>query len=450
MRSPYSWSDIEKIKQYPHLIGHLCGKTLLTPLHSDWMHWCLDHKEKHGLLGHRGSYKSTSITELGVIYCWMQDPEQTIAIVRKSYSLSAEMVREIMNIAESPPIYYLLMHCWYADANNNIPDSALKEPLFDMRKEGKLNLSIRTRHTKEASLTGLGLNGNFTGFHTDRLLIDDGTSYLDRVFDRERAFSIMMINELLSNILNRGCPASIIGSSWHREDALAVLENAGIPFRRYPYTVTGLLTDEQVEEARRTQTGALFDCNYLLTFTSTADMIFHDPHMGVWDSAHIKNVKALIDASYGGEDYTALCIAGDIPNGKINMVGYLYKGHIKDLLPEIFTKLAQYNCREVFMEDNADHGYTLDSLMADPRAKSYGIWGHSYRETMQKQKKIETYLYDRWNHIEWAKETEPEFLNQILDWTSTTKLHDDAADACASILREGSFTNCGDWKALWQ
>ena len=118
-------------------------------------------------------------------------------------------------------------------------------------------------------------------------------------------------------------PAAILGTVWHREDALMVAEREmGIPFQRFPVDATGLMTEEQIEEAKRTQTGSLFDCNYNLSFSSTADMIFADPHYGSWDAANGKRIVAHIDASFGGEDTTALTIAMELPNDKINMVGF--------------------------------------------------------------------------------------------------------------------------------
>ena len=450
MKSPYTWKDIEQIIAHPHLLGHLCGKTKLTEMHSEWMKWCLFHNEKRGLLAHRASYKSTAITEVGVILCFALFPDDTIAIVRKSYTMAAEMVREIMNMAETPAVYYFLMHCWYADKDNTIPDDCLK-PLFNLRREGSLNLTVRKTHTKEASITAMGINGNFTGMHVNRLILDDVTGYTDRIYEQERSFTKMMLNELLSNILNRDMPAAILGTVWHREDALMVAEREmGIPFQRFPVDATGLMTEEQIEEAKRTQTGSLFDCNYNLSFSSTADMIFADPHYGSWDAANGKRIVAHIDASFGGEDTTALTIAMELPNDKINMVGFLFKKHIKDALPEILSKMCLYNARELWMECNGDQGYTLKTILEDPTAKSYGIWGHEYRETQNKQIKISTYLYDKWHHIQWDEKSDLDYMNQVLDWTETTKAHDDAPDSAASILREAKLAKPKNYMALYR
>ena len=65
--------------------------------------------------------------------------------------------------------------------------------------------------------------------------------------------------------------------------------------------------------------------------------------------------------------------------------------------------------------------------------------GHEYRETQNKQIKISTYLYDKWHHIQWDEKSDLDYMNQVLDWTETTKAHDDAPDSAASILREAKL-----------
>jgi hypothetical protein len=447
-RSCYSWDDIKMIYEHPHLLGHLCGKTLLTELHSTWMKYCLYSKEKRGLMAHRGSYKSTCITEVGTILCLMRDPEETIMIVRKAYTLAAEMMREIMNLMESPPIYELLLFTWFANAKGEIPDKA--EWHFDIRKEGKLNLSVRKKHTKEPNIMGMGLGGNFVGSHVTRLIFDDATGIDDRLYDAEREFTKMIVAELMSNVINRGYPVTAVSTPWHREDAMAMLESQGVPFKKFPVDTTGLMTPEQIEEVKRNQTEVMYDVNYRLIFTSSGDMLFSSPHKGIWDRRNVKQICAHIDCSFGGADNTALTIAARLPNDKINMVGFLYKGHVKDLLPEIFERMGSYNAHELYIESNGDHGYTLDSILEHPLAKSYAIWGHSYVESTQKQLKIAKVLYDKWLFIQWAEETDSEYLIQICDWTEMSKLHDDAPDSAASLLQQAGFAAGADYMALYR
>ena len=57
-----------------------------------------------------------------------------------------------------------------------------------------------------------------------------------------------------------------------------------------------------------------------------------------------------------------------------------------------------------------------------------------YHESMNKYVKISTYLRESWKDIVFIKETDPEYINQILDYTENAE-HDDAPDSIASLLR---------------
>lgn len=446
MKSPYTWQDIELIRKQPHILGLLAQKNLLTPLHSEFMLWCLDHHEKRGLQAHRASYKSVSITVIGTIWCLMFNPNETIGICRKNVTASCDMVREIMTLMEGP-LYMILLHAWFADANNNIPDKA--EWHFTVRKEGRLNLSVRTEVTKEPNIMALGIKSSVVGAHLNRLILDDYTGPEDRLYEAEREFTKTMVSELITNILNRNCPCTLVSTPWHRDDCSAVLEASGVPFRKYNVEVTGIMSPEQIEEARRTQSDPLFQANYMLSFASTEDLLFADPNKGIpWDYAHAKNVCAHLDCSYGGEDSTALSVACQLPDNKIGMVGFLWHRHVDDITEEIYTKLQQFKAHNLYMEENADKGYALQKILAHPLSKSYSIIGHSYRETQNKQVKIATHLHDRWYHILWGPETDDAYLFQICDWNEKSKT-DDAPDSAASLLREAGFTTKNSL-ALWQ
>src|SRR5574344_2617588 len=77
-----------RIRDYPHLIGHLVGKTKLSELHSDWikMIWDSPAGEHASLMSHRGAYKTTAITECGIIYYLLFHPSDRIALIRETYT----------------------------------------------------------------------------------------------------------------------------------------------------------------------------------------------------------------------------------------------------------------------------------------------------------------------------------------------------------------------------
>ena len=54
---------------------------------------------------------------------------------------------------------------------------------------------------------------------------------------------------------------------------------------------------------------------------------------------------------------------------------------------------------------------------------------------MNKFVKISTYLRSNWKNIAWLEDTDPEYINEILDYSEFAE-HDDSPDSAASILRK--------------
>ena len=59
---------------------------------------------------------------------------------------------------------------------------------------------------------------------------------------------------------------------------------------------------------------------------------------------------------------------------------------------------------------------------------------YKYAERANKFIKISSYLRKNWERIYWLDMTDPEYLNQIIDYTEKAE-HDDAPDSAASLLR---------------
>jgi hypothetical protein len=101
------------------------------------------------------------------------------------------------------------------------------------------------------------------------------------------------------------------------------------------------------------------------------------------------------------------------------------------------------------LEDNSDKGYTADSIADNPIAKQYGIWIEQYHETMQKQSKISSVLYDSWNNLVFDIDTDADYLCEITDWNEQTRQHDDCPDSLSSGLLRGNF-KINSWRDLWK
>lgn len=390
------------------------------------------HKEEV-LQAHRGSFKTTAVSEIGSIWYLMFHPNARIAIIRKSYTDAAAIVRTISNIMMMPEIYDLLEFVWG------------ERWKFTIKREGKLELSVKKKQTKEVSITALGIDSGITGQHYDFAISDDACDLKDRISEAEREKTKLVMQEFRANIMDRGCHMSHVGTIWHKQDLFSILPSA----RKYPIHTTGLISPEQEAEIKSTTTNILFSINYKLEFEPEEDMPFRDPYIGIWHRGELKNVRAHVDAAFGGGHFCALTIMGRQKDEKLNAVGFLYPGSIKNWFDFIAKKMAYYNCNKLCMEDNADRGYSVDALKTNPIVKENHIWIDSYHEKMDKDIKIHTYLGEVWKNIEWAKETDDGFLEQCVDWREGTEPND-CPDSVSSLVREANFSITKSWNSnLW-
>jgi len=60
---------------------------------------------------------------------------------------------------------------------------------------------------------------------------------------------------------------------------------------------------------------------------------------------------------------------------------------------------------------------------------------NEYNENMNKYIKISTYLRKNWKNIVYLEDTDPEYINEILDYTENAE-YDDSPDSLASVLRQ--------------
>ncbi len=430
----YTWEHVKTIRKYPHVLGLLAGKDKLTPMHSTWMRYILDSPSERVLMAHRGSYKTTSVVEIGLIWYLMFHPDARIALIRKSFTQAAECIRNIANIMLQPEIKDLLEFVWGTSWK------------FTVRREGKLELSVKRTKTKEVSLTAKGLDSAITGDHYDFALADDCEDLQDRISDAAREKTIMVMNEFRANIMDRGRHMCFLGTPWHMRGLYSTLP----PALKYPISKTNLISAEEEQKIRAKTTPTLFAINYLLEFENEEDLPFKDPFIGTWHDGLVSNIRAHVDAAYDGDHYCALTIMGRLPDGKLNAVGFTYQGNIKDWLGDIAQKLVYYKCNKIYIEDNADRGYSADVLKLHPLIKEHHIWVLDYHEKMTKEVKISTFLGEVWKDIEWARETDNAYFEQCVDWRPKS-LPDDAPDSCASLIREGGFSIIKSYQSnLWK
>jgi hypothetical protein len=405
----------------PHLLGHLMGKDKLNPLHSEWIKYCWDSNEPRALMAFRGGYKSTAIDVVGIVRWFLLQPNDRIAIIRKSFNDAATIVSAVKQAMELPQIKELFKyaHGFY--------------PKATMAKDGKLRYNFKTTITPEVSLTAHGIDSSLTGMHYDKIICDDIITLRDRVSKAERERTKEIVNELATNIIDPGKGSLWIGTPWHQDDAWSEI-NKFADIAMYPMSEFNFLGEKAMEDKKKTTTPFLYAANYELEIHKDENSLFSDPNMAEgWD--YTKKSYAHIDCAYDGDHYCALTIVSPLDNDnpvlakKFQAIGFAYPGNCKAWANEVARLYRKYKCRFLLNETNPDKGYFANQM------EKLGVRTKTYAESENKHIKISTNLYEYWDCIYWSPDTDPEYLNQILDYREGSE-PDDAPDSCASLLRE--------------
>ena len=398
------------IRDYPHLLGHAAGKTRLTPLHSQWIRYLWDVNEDRAIQAHRGSYKTTAMA-VGVVRWMLFHPDDRIAIIRKTFSDAAEIVAMVYQMMEMPEIREIFRH-----AHGHYPRARVK-------REGVLRYNFKYTASPEGNVTAHGLDGSLTGKHYDKIWTDDIITLKDRISRAERERTKELIREIFTNIIDPGKSVMSTGTPWHREDGWNAIPCAPLKF---PVSACGLLSPEDIERKRKTTTPFLYAANYDLELTTDESAMFKDPHYGQWDF-FAPRVVGHLDAAFDGDHYNALTFMARIKD-RIQGIGWVYPGNVKDWLPEIARLCKTYRVKLLHNETNPDKGYTADALAG------LGVPVHRYSESANKHIKIATHLFSAWEDIDWAPETEDEYMSQVLDYREGME-PDDAPDSAATLIR---------------
>jgi len=418
---------LRSIKHNPHLLGKLIGYNKLIDLHSDWIKECWDTKGSHGLMAFRGSYKTSSVVVTGSIRFFLFFPSTRILLVRKTHEEACKVVKAVSRAFDKPELQAL-----FASAHGGI----FPEKIID--KTDELLFNFKQTATIEPSLTAKGIKDAITGAHFDVIIADDIIGLQDKISRAERESVKENIRELAGNIADPESLSIWLGTKWAKGDGWDVIESFTF-VKKYPESkYNTFIPKKLMEEKWKRLTPFLKAINYELELTDDESLLFHEPKYGTFDKEtwRTKKVVVHIDAAYGGGDTCALTIMADGYG-----IGWVFAGNVLDWYSFITQKYKEYHCSEILMESNADKGFLAKDL------QEKGLKCVTYSEHTNKQVKIQTYLYQLWNDIIWDEQTDPEYMNQILDWKPDGNGYDDAPDSAASLLRErfgGSYTELDD------
>ena len=397
------------LKEQPYKIGHFVGFKDLTELHNTWLKSFLYSKESQTLLAHRGSYKTTDLSLFLSIHL-VEKPNENVIFFRKTDTDVTEVIRQAQKILHSgcmQEIVYLLYG---------------QELHFLKETDSEIHTNFCTSTKGVSQVVGLGIGTSITGKHADIVVTDDIVNLKDRISKAEREKTKVQYMEL-QNICNRGGRFINTGTPWHKDDAISIMPNV----KRYDCYSTGLIKRDKLEELRQSMSDSLFAANYELKHIADKDAMFKEPKFTA-DESMIYGGLAHIDAGYDGEDGTAFTIFKKHSDGSIIGFGKRWDRHVDDCIEQIATYHKKLRAGTIENEDNADKGYLRKEL------QNRGLPVHGYHESMNKFVKISTYLRKNWKNIIWLEETDPEYINEILDYSEFAD-HDDSPDSAASLLR---------------
>ena len=431
VRDPDDWrkwfctdKTVDIIAKEPHKLGWLIGFDKLKPLHSEWIRHIWDSNDNRALQSFRGSYKTTSIVVTGSIRWMLFRPNDRILLTRKTFKASSEVMKAISQAMQLQQTRELFKYVHG------------KYPIPVVDREGDLKYNFKSTISPEGNMTAMGIDSGITGKHFDKIINDDVMTLKDRISKAERLRTIEMLYEISTNIIDPGKGMGTIGTPWHREDGWKYIRSI-CPIARYPISEYGvqhrLITPEEIEKKRKTTTPYLFAANYELELQKDESLLFSDPVFSRgWDYS-IRGVMAQIDAAYDGTHYCALTIAAPLKGHGdetfYQAVGFVYPGNIRDWYSEIDRLCKKYHVNYLLEETNADKGMSARDL------SERGIRVKTYGEGQNKHLKISTCLYKVWRYIEWAPETDDEYMLQVMDYKEGST-PDDAPDSAASLFRE--------------
>ena len=410
--SYFTEQHLVQIKHYPHLLGHMVGFDKLGVLHSEWIKYCWDSQEDRSLQAHRDSFKTTSVIIIGAIRWMLFFYNDRIGIIRNSFTDASKILKSIREIMEMDVIkdLFRFAHGFY--------------PELIESNARRLRYNFKQSITPEANINAFGLNSNIIGTHLDKPICDDFVTLEDRVSKTKREKKKVIIQDIRANIADQGNwkSTTFIGTPWHKQDAWTVCPDP-IKFDVYEAKV---LTDEQIEDRQKKLTPALFSINYRLINEADEKMLYHDPAYDNWQFTYT-DVWGHVDAAFDGTATNALTFMSEVKDG-YQAVGFSDPGNVKNWFDFIEVKYKRYRCRGIYIEDNADKGYTASEL------KKRGLNVISYHEEMNKDTKISVFIYSIWQSLTFANGSEPEYMEQIVDWCPGSEPND-APDSLASLIR---------------
>lgn len=404
---------VEFLVKYPDKFGKMVGFDRLSKIHREWIRMMLFSEKDETLQASRGTYKTTCVS-LALALNIILHPNKRTMFMRKTDGDVKEVIKQVYKILENPRTQYIVQ---------SIYDVNLK---FETRSVGEITTNLTTDSKGTSQLIGIGTGSSLTGKHFDCIFTDDIVNINDRISRTEREHTKLIYQEL-QNIKNRGGHIFNTGTPWHKDDCFSIMPNI-VKYNCYHEEVKKIISEDELKELKESMLPSLFSANYELRHIASEDIIFPNPQTGA-DTSKIEQARYIhVDASYGGEDYTACTIIKKY-DGKIYALGKMWHKHVDNCIDEMIELRKKYNVAKFICEKNADKGYLAKEL------RKQGERAVTYHEDMNKFLKITSYLKGDWKNVIFVEGTDEDYIQQIEDYNENAE-HDDAPDSLASLIRK--------------
>ena len=412
-------ASVQYLLQYPEFIGHEVGFKDLIDLHGQWIWQMIYGKEDYTLQAHRGAYKSSCLA-IALPLFMLLFPNKNVIFLRKTDHDVTEMMNMVAKVLQSDIIKHIAQLLYGI------------ELVITEQAQDHISTNLWNSPMGAPQLRGLGIKSSITGAHAWLVVTDDICNISDRLSKAERDLTKYHYAEL-QNIRNRGGRIINLGTPWHKEDVFSKMPN----IHRYDCYTTGLISPEKLQELRNSMTPSLFAANYELRHIAEGDALFTSAPQFIADLGKLRDGICHVDAAYGGSDFTAFTCA-KYADDHIYLYGRLWQAHIDKVLSDCIAIADQVKCWPMYLENNGDKGFVFKEV------RRLGKYSKGYHEDENKFIKISTYLRKWWPKIIFIAGTDPDYINQILDFTVDAE-HDDAPDSAACVCR--ILDKRGLWKS---
>lgn len=159
-------------------------------------------QNSHSLqLAFRGSGKTTTVTEVSIIGHLLWDPDVRILIVSRTGTLAQNILGEVKQFLQLDRFVEL-----FGDYRGDKWDA------------GKINIKPKTKPSKEASVTTLGIEGQVTGQHFDIIFCDDLVDEVNARTQHMRDQTNTFFYKTMMPTLEPGGRLHVVGTRYHFDD----------------------------------------------------------------------------------------------------------------------------------------------------------------------------------------------------------------------------------------